>query len=58
VGDISYILIDSRNKDLRRLNSEVISLRSGSRYVVGDISNGLDVVSVSISLLTNEDNLK
>jgi hypothetical protein len=34
----SYILIDSLRKDLRRLNSEVISLRSGSRYVVGDIS--------------------
>jgi hypothetical protein len=34
----SYTLIDSRRKDLRRLNSEVISLRSGSRYVVGDIN--------------------
>jgi hypothetical protein len=33
----SYTLIDSRRKDLRRLNSEVISSRSGSRYVVGDI---------------------
>jgi hypothetical protein len=34
----SYTLVDSRGKDLRCINSEVISFRSGSRYVVGDIS--------------------
>jgi hypothetical protein len=34
----NYTLINSRRKDLRRLNSEVISSRSGSRYVVGDIN--------------------
>jgi hypothetical protein len=34
----SYTLVDSRRKDLRCINSEVISLHSGSRYVVGDIT--------------------
>jgi hypothetical protein len=34
----SYTLIDSRRIDLRCLNSEVISLRSGSRCVVGDVT--------------------